>query len=315
MKDNKQTEIKVGIVTIIAVVLFIVGLSLGNQIELSDDNAAVKMRFPNSGGIEKSEPVLVNGVKRGKVVSVESDDGAVLIKAEIDNIDDLKQDARAELGMQEITGGRKIELFPGTSEESLAPDQVIPGKTMPDLSDMVAMLGEMGGGAQTLIRRLDTLAAAMNKLIGDEKSYARLEKSIENLAKTSQRIDNFTANNLNDLRASINNLRYVSEKLKFSYDKYEPRADSISKKLDRTLDRASSTLKTAEVSLGEVETLLANLNSIAEKTDSGEGAIAKLLNDKRFAEKLDSSVTILHDFILQIKKHGVNINTRLGTRP
>ena len=77
MKSSKSQEIKVGIVTLVAIALFIIGIIIGNDYSISVDTIRIKMRFPTSGGIEQSSPVFVNGVKRGRVIEVKPNNGNV----------------------------------------------------------------------------------------------------------------------------------------------------------------------------------------------------------------------------------------------
>ena len=48
---------------------------------------------------------------------------------------------------------------------------------------------------------------------------------------------------------------------------------------------------------------------------NNKGLISKLIYDEKFASKLDSTFIDLSKFLEQIKKYGININARLGTRP
>ena len=108
MQYDKSKEIKVGIVTFVAILLFIVGMTLGRGYRISVDPTELNIRFPNSGGISPSAPVLINGVERGSVNSINPDNGSVLIKISLDDISDLNSDASARISMLEITVGKKI---------------------------------------------------------------------------------------------------------------------------------------------------------------------------------------------------------------
>ena len=52
MKDTRSIEIKVGLVSILAVILFIIGITLGRGLYVSVNPVTVKIRFPNSGNIQ-----------------------------------------------------------------------------------------------------------------------------------------------------------------------------------------------------------------------------------------------------------------------
>src|ERR1043165_4308116 len=109
MITQRSTEVKVGIVSILAVALLIAGIMLGKGLGVGASHV-LTFRFPSSGGIDIGAPVTVNGVRRGTVTSVENANGAVVLKANVSNIDDLHADASAVISMLEITGGKKIEV-------------------------------------------------------------------------------------------------------------------------------------------------------------------------------------------------------------
>ena len=73
MATKRATEIKVGIVSVLAVILIIIGITLGRGVHVTVSQKTIKMRFPHSGSIKMTEPVLVNGVRRGMVESIKND--------------------------------------------------------------------------------------------------------------------------------------------------------------------------------------------------------------------------------------------------
>ena len=113
MKSNKNLELKVGLLSIAAIILLVVGITLVKGISVSISQNVIRLRFEQSAGIQESAPVTINGVKRGSVTKVENDNGSVLISANLSDISDIKEDAFAKITMLEITGGKKIEIFPG----------------------------------------------------------------------------------------------------------------------------------------------------------------------------------------------------------
>ena len=94
---------------------------LGKGISFSPTQKSVAIRLATSGGIDAGSPVVVNGVRRGTVTQVSNDNGGVLVTATLDDVSDLKSDAQALVSILEITGGKKIELTPGSAATALNP--------------------------------------------------------------------------------------------------------------------------------------------------------------------------------------------------
>ena len=314
MNKERAIELKVGIVTLAAIIIFIVGMILSSDMTVTDSQI-VNFRFPNSGGVKQSSPVMVNGVKRGSVVSVKNDGPTVLISAEIDDLSDFKTDASARITILEITGGKKIDVFPGRSSDLFSPHNEITGTTPGDIAEVVAMFGEVADNAKNLIKSLDTITSVTAELLGDKNTTVQLRNIIANTNSTMARMNRFLANNLGDIDATVANLKTISEELKLSFSKNSPKIDSLIIKFDQTVDYTSGLLKSAESAISKSDLLLDDLNHISKAVSQGDGLANKLIYGKKFANNLDSTMIRLNELIEKLDEHGVNVNVRLGTRP
>ena len=157
MTSQRATEIRVGLVSIGAIILLVLGIFLARGVNVSKSQQTIYVRVPHSGGIEPGSVVTINGVKRGSVTSVKNDQGSVLVAAVLDNIADLHTDASAQISMLEITGGKKMEIDPGVARANLAPQSVIHGRVAPDIGEVLAIVGDVADDAKNLVRRLDTI--------------------------------------------------------------------------------------------------------------------------------------------------------------
>jgi phospholipid/cholesterol/gamma-HCH transport system substrate-binding protein len=114
---------------VISIALLVIGIMLGKGISFSPTQKSVAIRLATSGGIDAGSPVVVNGVRRGTVTQVSNDNGGVLVTATLDDVSDLRSDAQALVSILEITGGKKIELTPGSAATALNPSAEIPINT------------------------------------------------------------------------------------------------------------------------------------------------------------------------------------------
>jgi phospholipid/cholesterol/gamma-HCH transport system substrate-binding protein len=314
MRTDRSTEIKVGAVSLAALIILVLGLVYGKGLTVSS-TVAVKMRFPSSGGIQLTSPVLVNGVKRGSVTEIKNDAGSALITAELDNIDDIYSDANARITILEITGGKKVELFPGKSGSKLNPNSEIKGDTPADIADLVAIAGGLINDLGSLVRRADTIASTVNNLTADGKLNAQIKNIASNAEELTANLNSLMKNNMGDINASIKNLKAISSDLRASISKNEPKVAKLVDELDKTINSTQGLLTKAGGSLTKADALIADFQDISKQLKEGKGAVGKLIYDQSFAVKLDSTINSLTDFINMLKMHGVNVNLRLGTRP
>lgn len=314
MNNKRANEIKVGIVSLAAVIILIVGLVLGKGLTLSS-TFSVKMRFPNSGGIQLTSPVLINGVKRGSVTEVINDKGSVLITADMDNINDIYSDATARISILEITGGKKIEIFPGNSSTKFNNNSEIIGETPADIADLVAIAGGMINDLGGLIKRIDTVAYSVNTMLADGKINTQIRSILTNADALSGNLNNLLNNNMGDINASIKSIKSITTDLKASIGKNEPKVSKLIDELDGTMKQLNNLLGKTQNTVGNADALLADFKNISEQVKSGKGLAGKLIYDHKFANQLDSTVSSLTEFINLLKQYGVNVNVRLGTRP
>ena len=78
MNSEKKTEIKVGITVLVALVVLILVYGWANNFSLNS-NKMLYIQFPTVAGLEIGDLVSVNGVRKGLVESITSDDNYALV--------------------------------------------------------------------------------------------------------------------------------------------------------------------------------------------------------------------------------------------
>jgi len=64
MKDQRKTELKVGIAVIVGLILFIWILTWAKNFSLSTTEKSILVSFKNVSGLEIGDEVSINGVKK-----------------------------------------------------------------------------------------------------------------------------------------------------------------------------------------------------------------------------------------------------------
>ncbi len=315
MNKQKKIEIKVGIVSVLAIIILIIGLSLAKGVSISPSKNLVKFRFDNSGGITEGSPVVVNGVRCGVVKSIANDNGSVLITADMETIENLRADCYARITILEITGGKKIEITPGKSNNPFDISKEIPGRATADLSDLVATLGEVSNDAASLVKNLDTLTQNLNYVMNNKQLLDNLETIAHNTSEITQNLNTLIKENYSVLQTTVSNLNFLVSDLKKTYSQNEPKLNKIIGQIESALTNANDLLLKMQSTIGKADKTLVNINSITEEVRLGSGLANRLIYDKKLASELDSTLKSINTLLNQIEKHGVNVNVRLGTRP
>jgi phospholipid/cholesterol/gamma-HCH transport system substrate-binding protein len=313
MKANN--ELKVGIVAVLGLLLLVAGIILGQGYVFGDKANILKLRFNNSGGIKVSSPVVINGVKRGTIISVEPSNGSVLIEAQLDKIDDLKEDAFAKITILEITGGKKIEINPGKSANKFNIANELIGSNTSDIPDLVATLGEVSGDAVNLIKRLDTITTSINRIFSNDTLFKRIDATVRDLNILVSNANSLLKNNYTELDKSIKNVKEITTDLKDAIKDNRGNVDTILVQLKSTLKEARSAIASLEETSKSGNKLIGDISSITTDIKSNGSIANRILYDKQLAIKLDSTFIKLQSLVDFINANGVNVNVRLGTRP
>lgn len=315
MKISKSTEIKVGLILFAGIALLVLGVILGKGLDLASGSKDVKFIFPNSGGLKLSDPIFVNGVKRGQVKSIENYQGAVLIVGSINSIEDLKSDVSAQVLILEITGGKKIEIHPGNSSSQFTINQVIKGNTPPDLAELVATFGNASKEILGIVHKIDITLTALNSLLGDEAFIGNLKNIADNTDKLVNDLKSILDKNQSNISSTLNDLKSISSDLKTFVSNNKTDMNKIVKNLDTITTNTKPLIDKADTLVTSLSNLSTNLHKVLDEIQNGKGAISKLIYDQYFAKKIDSTLMNLDTLVYSIRKHGVNVNVRLGTRP
>lgn len=315
MSKIRSTEIKVGVVSALAILLLILGISWGKGLGLKVAQQSIFLRFPNSGGIQVSSPVDVNGVRRGAVSSIKNDNGQVLITANIDNANDFKSDVSASITIFEITGSKKIEIFPGNASDSFNPQNEIIGKNSADIADLITFAGEMVYDTKLLMHRIDSLVANLNNVLSDENFIGNIKNTVDNTYNISNLLNNNIESNLNNLNVTLSNLKELSTNTNKAFNANEQNIQNIIDGLSKSVNQLENLLKKADNLAINADSLILNLHSISNDIQYGDGILKKVIYDKEFAKRIDSSISSINQLMEQIRKHGINTNVRLGSRP
>lgn len=312
MDEARRTEIRVGIVSLVAVTVLIVGILLGQGISLSPTKQMIKIRLTNSGGLEMSSPVVINGVKRGQVKDVSSSNGSVLVLAEVDDISDIHPDASAVVSILEITGGKKVEILPGSQPGTWNVESEMRGRTAADIGGLVALVGDVSGDLVNLLRRLDTISAAATELLADGTVTANIKSMTSDGAILVKDAREWMQTNRNNLTNSIEDMRIVVSDIKRIVKNNEPKLTSTMDKLDKMLNDLESTIAKTDRAIVNVDTLVTNINGVVMDIKSNDGLVNAMLYDSTFKGRIDTLVASVRHFVKDARKNGVNVNIGLG---
>ena len=237
------------------------------------------MVFSNVSGLKQGDPVMVSGVKKGRVQSVKLQRvGRVEVVLELASDVKPRVDASASVGSTDFFGARFVDFSPGDDQKPYLQDgHAIVGTTPPALMDVAT-----------------GVATRANELIGNASGIVnqQLAEDIHNTLVATQR-------GLNVLTeaGSGSMIRQTTATLA-SVERVMARIDTIlgnGKRIDSL--GANITDLTNELSHAT-----ASLNGLLAKVNKGEGTLGRLASDSTLYNDLHKTLNALTDLLTDLKE-------------
>ena len=314
MKTDRRKEIRVGIISIIAISLLTTILVVGNQISFFEKKINIHIHFPDAGGLKVGEPVMLRGVKMGKVESMTIHRDYIDVIISVDDTSLLHKDAGATISMLELTGGRKIDLHPGIAQEDFDHKQIIQGDYPKDLGSILNYLVNMEDDMVLFFDQIETLVSNLNHITSDSSVIGDLESTLAKTENTISNVNNLINHNSNDISAIIDELRSVSTNVNdILSDNKSDISDLISslKDLSKTFDTYS---KDMESMPKDMLTIVEDLKAFTDKLDDNSNAFGLLFNDPEFAKQIEETLINIDSLVQDIEDNGIQTNIRFGRK-
>ena len=301
MKNQRKTEIKVGIATIVGIILFIWILSWAKNFSLSATEQSILVSFKNVSGLEMGDEVSINGVKKGFVDSYNIQGDAVIVKLSLENDTHLKEDAVFRIAMLDLMGGKKVEIYPGVSPNALDYSKVQIGSFTADIGSVMAMVGDAQGDINSSIKDVKITLTALNNYLTDKQINNGIKSSIDNLSEVSRKLNLMMEENRENLRKLISNSVDLSEEAKTF--------------LNKNKDEIGNSLTELKSLLEKTNSLVTKADDFADEIKNKKNNLGRLLYDEDLYTSLTKSITQLNELtnliLEQLKGDGFKVGANV----
>ena len=235
-------------------------------------------KFSWGAGIKRSAPVWLVGVTVGTVDEVDLDPrGTLVVTYRIQREYKVPMGSVATIVPNGFFGDMAVALTPPAPN----PESYEPGDTVP--------VGIPSAGLQALLQRADTLSGALSIMMQalktqfvDSGGIAEMRKTAVALNRTLATFNQVAATQSREIQATLVAVR-----------KSISSVDSA--RVDSTVRALQQSATNFQVLTTELQTASTRFNSLLTKVESGDGTMAKLINDpglyndiRRIATRVDS---------------------------
>lgn len=264
MDKTKRNAAALGVLTIVAVVVFFWGLYYLLGSPLVRGGMDVVVSLPSGGGMKRGDRVTLQGVEVGSVKDIDLQARGVTATLRLTRGMPLPADTRATV-TGDVFGAHTIELLPGDAAVKLEKGDTILGVTAPLLTDAAT-----GLSAQAR----DVLARA-NALLSPE-AVANVHATAAVLPSSAEQ-----------LRAAFNELRLASAALRRTAEGLEDA--NTGQQLNAAIGRVDESARALTAVAASMERSVGSLQSVFAKIDRGDGTLGKLVNDTTLYTNLNGA--------------------------
>ncbi len=270
---KKINEVQVGMLTAFAVVVLVVGMMWFKNVDLSDEQMRYQVDFSRVEGLREGDRVQIRGIRMGEVESLTLLSTAVRVQIKMSQKADLREDAVITLGEKGIVGEIVLEIDPGLGSKA-EEGYIFQGRT----AGTIAAMTDAAGAA---LEEMLVLTAKVTELVDEVQDQGKVVETFAQAHETLGKIDTMIEKNQADIEVSLENLVIATEGL---------RAFVESGQVDTAFENIEGALAGADSLMNNLNTAANRLNVVLEKMDSGDGSMAKLLNDPLLYDRADSTM-------------------------
>ena len=295
MKYSK--ELMVGASLLLAGVIFVLGVRYLEDIPLLRGTYDLATTFETVNGLNQGSAVRVNGVRVGAVETVELDPTGshVHVRFHLDEGVRVPEGSFATIAGIAALASIHVNVHLGPQENPAIPEGgFIPGE---EQDDVLGMVTERGPALASQVE--EVLASANQALDGAD---ALMEGADANVRPTLLALRQATEALSQTLRAEQQTIHETMSNLEaFSAD-MAAFSDANSDSLAVAVQALNRSMAQLDRSLATLDRSTLTLDEILAKVNTGEGTLARLVNDPSLYVRMDSTFTSMQALIEEMRR-------------
>jgi len=298
-------EFKVGFFFILAIGAFVWGFNFLKGKNLFTNERVYYAVYSQIGGLSKSNPVYLNGLKVGQVkgLAFKPDlSGDIIVEIAITTDFPIPKNSVAKIFSSDLMGSKAVELILGDSPEIANYADTLRTDIEQSLSDAVnAQIAPLKKKAEDLISSIDTMVVAIqgvfNKDIRKEllASIQSIRATFQNLESASSNIDTLVDTQSSRIANVLYNLEMITQNLRENDEKI----DAIFANIANITDSLSHA-NIAQI-FENLNSTISNIALVADKLNQGEGTLGMLINDDQLYIELEKTALELNQLLEDIR--------------
>lgn len=324
--SRRTNDFLVGLTVLVVTVVLVGAVLWLKQADLGGRTRRVAVRARDVGGVALGNPVVIRGVRAGRVESIAlGERGWVVLTLGLERNVSLPADPVVMLAASSLFGEWQATI---TDANAVPPDRdvraaiteartsgdTLPGAVLPDIAQLTTVAGRLAGDVAKVADRV--------QVAFDDSAARELRESIRNFAELSavlsrtvtkqsaqlDRIGTDVQTGLRDINLAAAKLGAVSSRIDSATSRGElQQVVQNSQQAARELLATATRLREVAGDVGrtqqQLSSAVAQADSLFTRANRGDGTLGRLVNDPALYQQSDSLVRELRSLVADIRKN------------
>ena len=302
MKKYTALYFSVGLVVILALIILVFGIFFLNEKDPRETFNTFYLRFTQVSTLVLDDPVKVNGVKLGKVESIELSGHRVVVKVRLRTDVKIPKDSEIRVQNIGIMGERQIGIILGDETNYFNPGDTITGQFDAGIAEAIGLAGELCDSTKVL---LESVKHALNQTIVNPDFQERFKTLLVKAEMLEDRAITMLNTTDPQLKKSLAGLNQVVVKVNELMDGVRPPIDNMFANTDKVMGNADKLIGELEGVTNHLDELIVKVQT---KINSKDNTVGILLNDRTLHDDLVKTVHSADSLVRVILNDGLDIN-------
>lgn len=308
MSKSRKVYILYGIFGITILFVAYWGFNFLKGTSIFNKTYSYQIYYDRIEGLNTSSVVTVNGFKVGQVTDIKllpKENQRLKVTIQISNEFLLPDSTIAKIYSMDLLGSKGIDLIFGSSSTKYHKDgDVLIGKVEQSLRDQVSIqMLPIKNQVESLMKELSNAIEIISHVFNEstrdnlEKSFSSIKNTLSHIEHAAYEFDTLLINETSKVSKIISNIEYITKALRNNKEQFDNIINNISDFSDmlHAIDISKTIL--------QVNNIVAKIDDIVGKVQTGEGTLGKLLNDDALFDELENSVESLDNLINDIRSN------------
>jgi phospholipid/cholesterol/gamma-HCH transport system substrate-binding protein len=326
MSTRRTSDFLVGLTVVVVTMALLATVLWLKQADLGGQTRHLAVRTRDVGGVTLGNPVVIRGVRAGRVEGIAlGDQGWVVLTIGLDRDTPLPNDPVVLLAASSLFGEWQVTV---TDANGVPPDRdlraalaaartssdTLAGAVLPDIAQLTTVAGRLAGDVAKVADRMQVAFddSAARDLRASIRDFAQLSsvltRTVTVQSRQLDRIGNDVQTGLVRINAAAEQLRAVTARVDSATSRGELQqivvnSQGAAKELLTTATRLRELSNDFERTQTRLSSAVARADSVFSTVNSRRGTLGLMVNDPALYQQSDSLVRELRALVADVKKN------------